>query len=544
MADVPSWMASAVPTSEWSTFAASLSSVAGGEAVSAPSPGHGTEGMAETLDPDDWNAYEDLLRRAASDLVRSLRTVRERPPWRSPPAEVRAALDEPPPRDGRPLDEVWSRVSREVLPYPTGNIHPRFWGWVTGTGTPTALLADLVASAMNAHAGGYDQSSTLVERQVIRWFVELFRFPVTASGVLTSGGTAANLVGLAAARQARAGWDVRAEGLLGRPPLRVYASTETHGWAARCCELMGMGRSALRVIPVDDHFRVDVAAMRSALRADRAAGDRPICIIGSSGTVNTGSIDDLEALADLAAEEGVWFHVDGALGALAALAPDLRPRLAGLERADSIAFDLHKWAYLQYDIGCVLVRHGDRHRAAFESAAAYLEPGGRGVQPTPLEFAQLGLQLSRGFRALRAWMAFQHHGTRQLGRLISQNARHVRELAAAVDREGRLERLAPVALNVVCYRYRVPGGDEAAHEAINREIMLRLQEEGVAVVSSTRLRGRFALRVANVNHRSLPEDFDLLHRETLRLGDALVAEGFGSPPAPAAQAGSSSSAST
>ena len=368
----------------------------------------------ETLDPSDWPALRALGHRMVDDMMDYLEQVRERPVWRSVPAETRAALDEPLPRGPTDTEEVYQQFREHILPYPTGNIHPRFWGWVMGTGTPLAMLADMLASGMNAHLAGYDQSPAMIERQVIRWMAELLGFPVDASGLLVSGGTVANLVGLAVARNVGAGYDIRADGLQ-REARRASCST------ARARPTAGPGRRAscwawatgrFRRIPVSPAYEVDVAALRAAIAADRAAGHRPFCVIGNAGTVNTGATDDLRALAALCREERLWFHVDGAFGAFAALAPSLRAiGWPVWSRPTRIAVDLHKWGYLPFEVGLALVRHPDAHRATFAAASSYLDPTPRGIVAGGLPFAELGMQLSRGFRALKVWMSLKSHGS-------------------------------------------------------------------------------------------------------------------------------------
>jgi len=480
----------------------------------------------ETLDPADWAELRALGHRMVDDMMDYLEGVRERPVWRPVPAETRAALDEPTPRGPTDAAEVYRQFREHVLPYPNGNIHPRFWGWVMGTGTPLAMLADMLASGMNPHLAGYDQSPALVERQVIRWMAELLGFPAESSGLLVSGGTVANLLGLTVARNARAGFDLRAEGLQrpNTPRLLVYGSSETHSWSKKACELLGLGDSALRRILVDDEYRVDVPALHAAIANDRAAGHRPICVIGNAGTVNTGATDDLRALASLARDEGLWFHVDGAFGAFAALAPSLRASVAGMEQADSIAVDLHKWGYLPFEVGLVLVRHPGAHRATFATSSHYLDATPRGIVAGGFPFADLGVQLSRGFRALKVWMSLKAHGADAWGRLVEQNVAQARHLRDRVLAEQRLELLAPAPLNVVCFRYVAPGLDAAALDAVNEEILLRVQERGIAVPSSTVLGGRFALRVAITNHRSRLEDFDLFVDAVLSIGAELTAD--------------------
>ena len=481
----------------------------------------------ETLDPTDWGELRALGHRMVDDMMDYLEHVRERPVWRPVPAETRAALDEPTPRGATDPAAVYQQFREHVLPYPNGNIHPRFWGWVMGTGTPLAMLADMLASGMNAHLAGYDQAPALVERQAIRWMAELLGFPPESSGLLVSGGTVANLVGLAVARNAGAGFDIRAEGLQrpGTPRLLFYGSSETHSWARKASELLGMGDSAFRRIPVSAAYEVDVAALRTAIAGDRAAGHRPFCVIGNAGTVNTGATDDLRALAELCRQEQLWFHVDGAFGAFAALAPSLRATVAGLELADSVAVDLHKWGYLPFEVGLALVRHPEAHRATFATTSSYLDAAPRGIVAGGFPFADLGVQLSRGFRALKVWMSLKAHGADAWGRLVEQNVAQARHLQALIEAEPRLELLAPAPLNVVCFRFVAPGLDAAALDAVNQEILIRVQERGIAVPSSTVLGGRFALRVAITNHRSRLADFDLLVEAVLAAGTELMEAG-------------------
>ncbi len=480
--------------------------------------------LEESLDPADWGELRALGHRMVDDMMDYLQGVRDRPVWRPVPAETRAVFDQPTPRGPTDPAAVYQQFREHILPYPNGNIHPRFWGWVMGTGTPLAMLADMLASGMNPHLAGYDQSPALVERQVVRWMADLLGFPVEASGLLVSGGTMANLVGLAVARNAGAGFDLRAEGLQGpgAPHLVFYGSSETHSWARKASELLGMGDRAFRRIPVTPAYEIDVAALRTAIATDRAAGHRPFCVVGNAGTVNTGATDDLRAIAAICREEKLWFHVDGAFGAMAALAPSLRSIVAGLGEADSVAVDLHKWGYLPFEVGLALVRHPDAHRATFATASSYLDAAPRGIIAGGFPFADLGLQLSRGFRALKVWMSLKAHGADAWGRLVEPNVAQARYLRDRVAAEPRLELLAPVPLNVVCFRFSAPGLEGGALDSVNQEILIRVQERGIAVPSSTVLGGRFALRVAITNHRSRREDFDLLLDAVLAAGAELI----------------------
>jgi len=478
-----------------------------------------------TLDPQSWAEFRALGHRMLDDMIDYLADVRERPVWQPFPDAVRARLAEPLPHEGRPAEAVYEQFKRDVLPYPPGNIHPRFWGWVIGTGTPLAMLADMLASGMNPQTAGVQEGARHVEERVIAWLAEVMGFPAGSSGLLVSGGSMANLVALAVARQAQAGFDVREQGVgNGAPPLVVYASTEVHSSVKKAVELMGLGHRNLRLIPVDAAYRIDVAALQAAIVADRAQGRRPICVIGNAGTVNTGATDDLAALGRLCRAEHIWFHVDGAFGALVRLTPELAPLVQGLESADSVAFDLHKWGYLPFEVGCTLVRHADVHRGTFAEAPSYLGATARGLAAGGVLFADLGIQLSRGFRALKVWMAFKTHGADLIGRMIAQNVAQIRYLVSLVEAHPRLELLAPAPLNICCFRYVARGLDATALNALNQEILWRLQESGVALPSHTVLDGRFAIRVANTNQRSRREDFDLLVKTVVEIGDRVRTE--------------------
>jgi glutamate/tyrosine decarboxylase-like PLP-dependent enzyme len=344
-------------------------------------------------------------------------------------------------------------------------------------------------------------------------------FPETTSGVLESGGTMANILGLAVARHARAGVDVRKQGLQGgRAMLTVYCSTETHGWVQKGVELMGIGTDWLRRIPVDDQFRMKTGELRDAVAADRAAGHRPLCVVGSAGTVNTGAIDDVNALADLCQEQGLWLHVDGAFGALARLSQRLAPLVAGLERADSLAFDLHKWMYLPFEIACLLVRDPEAHTGTFAFAPSYIARLSRGVSAGGLPFSDRGVDLTRGFKALKAWMCMKAYGVDTFARLIEQNVEQTRYLVQKIEDHPDLELLAPAPLNVACFRFRKEGLSAEELNGLNLEILLRVQESGAATPSSTLINGAFAIRACNVNHRATRADVDALLQAVVAQG--------------------------
>ena len=472
----------------------------------------------ESLDPKDWDEFKRLAHQALEDSLDYLAALRDRPVWQPIPAAVKAELKAPPPRAGRGETAAYREYQRLVAPYPSGNIHPRFWGWVNGSGTPVGLLAELLTATLNTNSAGFEQSSTYVELQVLDWFRELMGFPATGSGILTSGGSLANLIGVNVARSAKAPFAVRRDGVSGQPRLRYYTSTETHNSVQKALELMGLGAESLASIPVDAEYRMDMAALKACIVEDRRAGHLPICVVANAGTVNTGAIDPLDAIADLCKTENLWLHVDGAFGAMAALDPASRDLVKGIERADSLAFDLHKWMHIPYDAGCTLVRDRETHRAAFAIEASYLNKLSGGIAALPPVFSDYGPQLSRGFRALKVWMNLMAYGVDKFGRLVAQNVQQARYLKERVEAEPELELLAPVPLNIVNFRYRGKDLGEPELNGLNGRILVALQERGIAAPSSTVLKGRFAIRAAITNHRSRREDFDALVEGTLALG--------------------------
>ncbi len=480
------------------------------------------------LDPDDWGAFGTDAHALVDEVCEFLRRVDERPVWRSVPADVRERLRSPVPRTGAGTTAALDAFRRDVFPYPYGSIHPRFWGWVNGSALPIGVLGDLAASAMNSNVGAFDHSAHFVEKQVLEWMRELLSFETgseAGDGILTSGGSQANLYGLTAALHTRGGANLRKRGLAGAPPMTVYASLETHSSITKAVELLGIGSDQLRKLPVDGDYRVDVAALARTIAADREAGYVPIAVVGNAGTVNTGATDDLDALADLCEREQLWLHVDGAFGALAWLSESRRAPLAGMQRADSIAFDLHKWMYLPSDVGCVLVRDPLALRRAFELPAPYLAQTGGGVAADGTgAFMDRGLELTRRFRALKVWLALKAHGAAEFAERIELNLRQTEYLVACIDASSALERCAPAPLNVVCFRYTAGDVPFEQLDELNRELLVRMQVSGIAVPSHTVLGGAFALRVAITNHRSRFSDFDVLVEAATRIGDELLAE--------------------
>ena len=466
-----------------------------------------------TLDPSDWSALRAQGHRMLEDMFDYLEDLRARPVWQPIPDAVRARFRAPLPHAATPLATVHREFLQNIVPFATGNVHPGFLGWVHGGGTPIGMLAEMLAGGLNANLGGRDHIPIEVERQVVQWVRELFGFPETATGLFVTGTSMANLIGVFVARTATLGPPVRSTGLCNCPRLTAYTSAAAHGCIAQAMDLAGLGRDALRMIPVGADHRIEVPALVQAIAADRRSGATPFLIVGTAGTVDVGAIDDLAALADLARDEHLWFHIDGAYGALAILAPDLAPLLQGIDRADSLAFDFHKWGQVPYDAGFVLVRDGTLHQATFTAPAAYLRREARGLaagSPWPCDF---GPDLSRGFRALKTWFTLKVYGADRLGAAISRTCALAQDLKRRIACTPELELLAPVPLNIVCFRYRARDAD-----AVNAEIVLDLQESGRVAPSSTVIDGQVAIRAAIVNHRTEERDLEALVEATLACG--------------------------
>jgi aromatic-L-amino-acid decarboxylase len=474
--------------------------------------------MGESLDPTDWPGLRAQGHRMLDDLFDHLQGLREQPVWRPIPDAIRAARRTPLPTEPQPLAEVHDSFLREVLPYAGGNLHPGFMGWVQGAGTPVGMLADMLAAGLNANCGGRDHMPIAVEQEVAGWAREMFAFPDDAVGLLVTGASTANFIGVLVARQWALGAVVRADGLgAGGSQLTAYASLGAHNCVPRAMEMAGLGRDALRLIAVDDEHRIDLAALRARLAADRAAGRKPFLIVGNAGTVDTGAIDDLSALADIAAEEGCWLHIDGAYGALGVLTPTVAPRLAGIERADSIAFDFHKWGQVPYDAGYILVRDGELQREVFAAQVSYLARETRGLAAGDWWPCDYGPDLSRGFRALKVWFTLKVYGADAIGASIARSCALGRALGELVTATPALELMAPVQLNIVCFRYRCDDADR-----VNAAIVAGLQEAGRVAPSLTRIGGHVAIRAALFNHRTDQSDIEALVAGCIGFGDAAV----------------------
>jgi aromatic-L-amino-acid/L-tryptophan decarboxylase len=474
---------------------------------------------SESLDPEDWSSFRTQAHRMLDDALDYVEHIRQRPVWQPISDDVRSRFREDVPTEPSDLSNVHEEFRRYILPYSTGNVHPGFMGWVHGGGTPVGVMAEMLAAALNANLGGRDHIPIEVERQILRWMQGIFGFPESATGLFVTGSSLANLIGVLIARDTELGFEVRCSGVAaGSKRLIAYASSEAHSCIGKALDISGIGSDALRLIPIDGRHRMNLEALKKAIDEDRSSGLTPFLVVGTAGSVDTGAVDNLDAMAGICRRERLWFHVDGAFGALAILAPDLAPRLKGIECADSLAFDFHKWGQVPYDAGFILVRDGVLHRNTFASSAPYLRKEQTGLAagaPWPCDY---GPDLSRGFRALKTWFTLKVYGTQAIGAVISRTCSLARYLESRIAETPELELLAPVELNVVCFRFRAAD----AHR-INPRIVIELQKSGLVAPSTTVIGGSLAIRAAIVNHRTGENEIDVLVKETVALGKALVA---------------------
>lgn len=472
------------------------------ERETAPAAAPATAGRG-SLDPADWTAFRTLAHRMLDDMIDAVAHVRERPVWQPLPPDLRAELHTP--LDAAPagLDAAYDDFLRLIAPYSTGNQHPLFMGWVHGGGNPAAMLGEMLSAGLNANLGGRDHAPIEVERQVIRWAARALGLPETAGGLLVTGSSMANFMAVLASRRHMLGPQVRRRGL-GEAHLVAYAQAGAHACLPRALDMAGIGSDCLRRIPAGEDRRMNVAALEAQIAADLDAGLTPFLIAGTAGTVDSGAIDDLPALARIARARGLWFHVDAAFGAFAALSPKLKGLVEGIANADSIAFDFHKWGQVQYDAGCILVRDQQTLLDTFAQNADYLTQETRGLAAGAPWPCDMGPDLSRGFRALKVWMTIRTHGAEALGRVVEECCARAGELVARIAAHPELELLAPAPLNVVCFRVR----DDVDADTLNHDIVIALQESGVAAPSTTRIGKTLAIRCAFVNHRTVPADVD------------------------------------
>jgi len=459
------------------------------------------------LDPSDWDEFRRQAHQLLDACVDTLSTARDHP-WRPVGESVRAAMELGEAIEGIGIEALASDLVERVLPFATGNTHPRFFGWVHGSGLAAGLLAEMIAATMNSNCGGRDHGAVYIERAVIEWCRQCFGLPEGASGILVAGTSQATVIALAAARLYALGEASRRTGIQGEPRLVAYARDGVHNAIVKALELLGLGSSSLRHIPArQDTGAMDVSALERNVGEDRASGLQPFCVIGTAGSVNTGDFDDLEALSTFCKRENLWLHVDGAFGAWACLAqPPWNDLVSGIDRADSIACDFHKWMYVQYDCGVVLIRDEAIHRATFATRPAYLAGQSRGLGGGDPWYCDYGIDLSRGFRALKVWSALRGYGSRRLGQAITRNCQLATLMARLVDAAPDLTLCSPVRLNVCCFTAAPADWEASVQDDLNAWIAQELQLEGEAVFSTTRINERTVLRAAIVNHRTCHAD--------------------------------------
>jgi aromatic-L-amino-acid decarboxylase len=461
-----------------------------------------------------------------------LSRLRDLPVTHPSPAEaVRAAVTRDVPDEPVPLAELLAYLRTIVFENSTLTGHPGFLAYISGSGTVPGAAADLIAAALNQNVGGWRLSpgATEIELHLMRWFAARLGLPDTASGFITSGGAMAALFALTVARDVRAGWDIRKHGVAAGPPLTVYASSEVHTVNARGCDMLGLGADALRLVPVDEALRMRVDALRDAIARDRDAGRRPLAVIATAGTVGTGAIDPLDEIADVCAREQLWLHVDGAYGGIAALTDELRPLFAGIERADSVALDPHKWLYTPHSGGAVVVRD-QRHLAqAFGVSPSYVHED-KELTRRGLDFYAHTPNFSRGFHALKIWISLLAHGWSAYQRRIAHDVALARYLFERASAHDELETIGPPPeLSIACFRYvpRELRGDHGAEQyvnALNERLMAELQLGGRVFPSNAVIDGRFAIRACIVNFRTEAPDIDALVDESVAHGRRLHAQ--------------------
>jgi aromatic-L-amino-acid/L-tryptophan decarboxylase len=483
-------------------------------------------------DPGDRERWEPTAEQVRQwgyrvvDLVADhLAGLPERPVFRPFPHDLaRAMLAEALPRAGESAEAVLDRIAEHVLPWPLGNGHPRFAGWINGPPVVLSVLVEALAAALDPSVGGGNHAATYVEHQVLSWLRELVGFPAEGGGLLVSGGSAATITALAVARFRATAGRVREAGLAqDQRPLLVYTSEQAHFAISKAVQVLGLGTDHLRRLPVDTQRRLRVDALRDALARDQAAGGIPMAVAVTAGTVNTGAIDPLREVREVCDAAGVWMHVDGAYGAPAILDPRYRAELAPVASADSLALDPHKWLYVPYDAGSVFIRDAELMRATFSRVSSYLGKSSdpEGVTWLPW-FSEYGMELTRAFRALKIWAALRHHGRNGYARSIARDNRLADHLARLANDHDELELIAH-NLSIVCLRYRppIPINDTQLDE-LNRQVLRAVQLGGQAFLSGTELDGRFVLRACFINPRTTGSD---VHR----IADAIVDAGRAHP---------------
>lgn len=452
------------------------------------------------LSPDE---FRQLGYQAIDMLAEQLAAVRGLPARQPVPADLRGRLlEQPLPETESDPAALLKVFARDVLPYPMGNSSPRFFAWVNSPPAPLGVLAELLAAGMNPSVAGGDHAATYIEHAVLNWLKAIMTFPASAGAVLASGGSVANLIALGVMRHVKTGGSIRGQGFQDQTaPMVIYTSTQGHGCIQKAVEILGFGSAYLRKIPVDSGYRMNLDALRAQVQADRAAGLLPVCVAASAGTVNTGAIDPLDDIADLCVAEQLWFHVDGAYGGLGIL---VEPSLyKGIERADSLAIDPHKWLYMPVECGCVMVKDAQAMRDSYSLVPSYL----RDDTAMPW-FSEFSIQQTRGFKALKLWLVMQQIGVEGYRDLLRHDMVLAKSLQAKIRARDDFELVAAGPLSVTCFRYKRQG--MADLDGLNRKLAETVQREGKAFLTTTELNGQLVLRACIVNFRTTEADLDIL----------------------------------
>jgi glutamate/tyrosine decarboxylase-like PLP-dependent enzyme len=474
----------------------------------------------ETLDPVDWEEMTAFGHRMLDDMMEYLKTIRKQP-YLPPTEEALKTILTPLPKKGDGEKKVYDIFREHIIPSSVKWTRPDFWGMVLGTGSPFGMLTDMAISGINT-------GSVLlffIAHQTIDWIKDLLEYPKEAGGVFVSGGSEANFTGLAVARNVKAEIDVKVDGMQSvTKKMTLYCSEEAHDCLDRSVELLGLGNEALRWIPTDEHHQLNIDLLKKEIQKDQENGLHPFCVIGTAGTVHTGAFDDLNAIADICEKEDLWFHVDGAFGAWVKISETHKHLADGLERADSIAVDLHKWMNMPYAIGCALVKDRVAHFSTFVYGhdAEYLKTGMDELGNDALDnILNLSLALSRPDYGLKAYMLLRAYGRDKYSNLVQQNIDQIQYLAGLIQKEPNMEITAPVVSNIVCFRYVHDGLSEAELEKLNRKILGELWKVNLWMITDTTIKGKYMLRACNVNHRSRNEDFDTLVDRIKKIGAIL-----------------------
>lgn len=486
----------------------------------------GTRAMADSSSgvAFDKETFRQLGYQVMDEVASYLSGIDERPVWQPMPEEAHRAIRvQELPQEGQPFEQALEFIQHMILPYPQGNGHPRFAGWINSAPAHAGVLVQPLAAAMNPNCGIGDHAGQELERRTVQWIMELCGFPTEGSaGVFVSGGSEANFTCLQAARQWAArvdGWDVRAEGTQGLcHPFVLYQSDQGHFCIRRAVEAMGLGRNSIRIIPSTPSFQMDITWLRQQIIEDWAAGLRPFCVVATAGTVDTGTIDQLDELADLCEEQGLWLHVDGAYGAFGILDEEVAPLYKGIERVHSLATDQHKWLSVPIDCGCALVRNGEALRDAFR-----LTPAGQDEHEPWL--SEYTLQRTRRFRALEVWAIIQTAGRNGLARAIANNIAMARLLTQLVEDNPHLELIATGPLSIVRFRYAPMELRDQPQllDQLNKALAYEMQQAGRAFLTSTRFQGKEVLRACIVNYMTAAEDIQSIVEETISAGKNVAA---------------------